>query len=144
MGFELSREAQIFGDRSTATNATGRLTGTIVDLASQGGPYESVLFIADYAATNAGTDSYLSAQFGTASDAFSDVTGEVRISLNTLYLDIQKVPKRFARGVLISTVSGETKALITIPYNPRSEPSTQPAGTTGLRVYSPVSGTATG
>mgnify|MGYP001574110325 CR=1 FL=1 len=60
MPFELSRAAVIIGNRSTATNATGRLTGTIVDLASgPGGPFDSVLFIADYAATNAGADSYL-------------------------------------------------------------------------------------
>lgn len=137
---ELSRDVRITGNRSTATNATGRLNGDIVDMDG----FEGVLFIADYAATNAGADSYLAVQTGTATDAMSDTTGEQRLAVNTVFVDHIRAGKRFARGVLISTASGETKALLTIQYGARALPTTNPAGTTGIRVYSPGSGTATG
>ena len=77
MGKELSRESAIWVDRGSATNSTVRMTGTVVDM--QG--FESVMFIASYGTTNAGTESYLSMEMGTdsATANFSDATGEVRL-----------------------------------------------------------------
>lgn len=140
MGYELSRESAIWFDRASATNATGRMDGTIVDMNG----FESVCFLASYGTTNAGTESYLSMQMGTATDAMSDATGEIRISQTGLYLDVYRPIKRYVRGQLISTASGKSKVMVTIQYNPRTSPTTHNASTTGLRLYSPGSGTATG
>jgi hypothetical protein len=83
-------------------------------------------------------------EMGTATDAMSDATGDVLLSQTGLYLDVYRPAKRYVRGVSISTASGKSRVLTTIQYNPRVTPTTHNASTTGLRLYSPGSGTATG
>lgn len=139
-GPELSRRTVITGNWNTATNATGRMTGDVLDMTG----FDGVLFVGVYGTTNAGTESYIFAQGGTASGSLSDTTGAQRLSKTTVFLDLYRPTTRFVRGGLVSTASGETKTLIAIQYGPRTVPTTQPASTTGVRVYSPGTGTATG
>ena len=140
MGFELSRNSKITFNAASVSNATGRIDGDILDMASEGG-FESVMFLAFATATNAGLDSVLGMRVGTASDAMSDATGVVRVSKTGLYLDVNQPRKRFVQGQFRCTVSGDNRAIISIQYNPRSQPSSHPASTTGARTYSPDSGT---
>lgn len=127
------------------TTGTGSaLNGNIVDMASNGG-FESVLFIGHQAASGSASNLGLKMQVGSASGSLSDATGDVPGTLTTLYLDVHKPAHRFVRGVMAAgsaTVSYRT--LTTIPYGARTLPTSHPASTTGARMYSPGSGTATG
>jgi len=136
----LSKDAVLTLNMATATNATGRLSGDIVDMKD----FESVTFLASYPTTNAGTESYLAHQVGSATDAMGDATGEVRLSKAGLYLEVHRPVKRYVRGVFISTASGKSKQLWTIQHGARVKPQEQPASTTGTILYSPSTGDATG
>jgi hypothetical protein len=124
------------------TGTSGALSGDIIDMASNGG-FNSVMFVAYQSASQA--DAQLIVQMGSASDSLSDATGNVLGTKTTLYYDLHRPVHRFVRGILepgSATIAFE--ALVTIPYNARKLPTTQPASTTGLAVYSPGSGTASG
>lgn len=141
----LSQHLVILGTRASTT---GDLTGPTIDLASNaaGGGYfaEGMLGIVVGGATN--TTSVLKYQAGTASDAFSDTTGDQPLTLQTLYFDVHRPIKRFGRFVLTAGggTGGGGRSLVTIPYGLREMPPTYDASATGVRVYSPGSGTATG
>ena len=141
MGFELSRNTRITFNAASASNATGRIDGDIVDMDG----WESVMFLAFATATNAGTDSVLGMRTGTATNAMSDATGVQRFSRTGLYLDVKRPGKQFVQGQMRCTVSGDNRGLITIQYNPKtatgSPTSAQPTSTTGLRTYTPDTGT---
>ena len=130
---EWSRRGSFSGVGTTGTSAA--LNGDIIDMASNGG-FESVLFVGNQAASQA--DSLLAVQTGTASDALSDATGDVAGVLTTLYLDVQRPPKRFVRGVFrAGSATIAYRTLVTVPYGARSLPTTHPASSTGIRLYSP-------
>lgn len=143
--YSLSQDLSILGTRASTT---GDLTGPTFDLSSAGagGGYGAggMLGIVVGGATN--TTSILKYQAGTASDALSDTTGDVPLTLQTLYLDVHQPIKRFGRFVLTAggATGGGGRSLVTIPYGLRNRPPTYDASATGLRVYSPGSGTATG
>ena len=139
----LSQNITILGN---GISTTGELAGPIIDLSSAaagGGQYpEGVLFTAVLSATNSTT--VLKTQTGTASDAMSDTTGDVPATLGTLYFDHHRPLKRFIRGVLTAGGATGFRVLNTITYGHRVTPTTYNASATGLRVFSPGSGTATG
>jgi hypothetical protein len=137
---ELSKYTQISAVGTTGTS--GALNGDIIDMASNGG-FESLMGIAYLSAS--GADAQLICQTGSASDSLSDTTGNVMGTKTALYLDVYRPIKRFNRFVLepgSATIAAET--LVTLAYGARKLPTTQPASTTGLAVYSPGSGTASG
>ena len=137
---ELSRRGSFSGVGTTGTSAA--LNGDIIDMASNGG-FESILFIGHQSVSQA--DAALVMQQGTASGSLSDATGDVPGLLTTLYLDAYRPTQRFVRGVFRpGSATCAFRSLITIPYGARSLPTTHPASSTGLRVYSPGTGTATG
>lgn len=88
--------------------------------------------------------SLLKCQTGTASDAMSDTTGDVPMTVGTLYLDHHRPTKRFVRFALTAGGTTGYRTLLTIPYGARVKPMSYDASATGLVVYSPGSGTATG
>ncbi len=141
MPFELSRNSRITFNPASASNVTGRIDGDIVDMDG----WESIMALAFVTATNAGTDSVLGFRFGTASDAMSDATGVQRFAQTGVYVDVHRPGKRFAQAQMRCTVSGDCRGLVTIQYNPRTatgSPTTaHPASTTGIRSYTPDSGT---
>ena len=127
---------------TVATGTTGNLNGDIIDMASNGG-FESLLVVAGASVTS--TAQHLKLQVGTASDSLSDATGDIQHTVQGLYLDVYRPILRFARGVFTASgASSPGRAIVSIAYGARSQPTTQPAGTTGIRLYSPGTGTATG
>lgn len=141
----LSQHITILGGAGVSTTAA--VNGPTIDLASAaaGGGYyaEGVLVIGTIGATNSTV--LLKTQTGTASDAMSDTTGDVPALENTMWLDHHRPQKRFLRGVLTAGgATGAHKAIVTIPYGLREKPPTYDGSSTGLRVFSPGSGTATG
>lgn len=131
--------------RNFTYNATGT-TGTSADLNGQildMNGFEGLLAIAHLSATNASV--WLKIQTGTATDAMSDTTGEVAGTVDTLYLDHYRPNKRFVRAVIKgATTTGSYRTLTQIQYGARYLPTTNDASATGLIVYTPGSGTATG
>lgn len=138
---EWSRRAEISAVNTTGTSAA--LNGDIIDMSK----YESVLFMGHRSATEADDASCakLVVQAGTATGSLSDTTGDVAFSKSLVYIDYQRGARQFVRGVIRpgSATVAHTE-LITMAYGARSLPTTQPASTTGLRLYSPGTGTATG
>ena len=142
MDREWSRRGQFYGNGTTGTSAA--LSGDIIDMASNGG-FENVLLIGHQSASGSASHRGLNLEVGTASNSLSEATGDVPGNKTTLYLDARKVPYRFVRGVFeAGTATVAYRSLVTIPYGARSMPTTHPASSTGIRVYSPGSGTATG
>ena len=140
MANELTRTAEIHATGATETSIA--LNGEIIDMASGG--WTGVLILGHQNATQA--DAQLICQVGTASGSLSDTTGVVNGAAGrNLYLDINKPVARFVRGVWeAGSATIVYRSITTIPYKGRRGPSTQPAGTTGLRLYSPNTGTASG
>jgi len=137
---EWSRRGSLSGVGTTGTSVV--LNGDIIDMASNGG-FESVRFIGHQSASQA--DAALVMQQGTASGSLSDATGDVPGTLTTLYLDVYRPTMRFVRGAFRpGSATCAFRSLITEAYGARSQPTSHPASTTGLRVYSPGTGTATG
>lgn len=139
---ELSRNAVI--DMYTASGATTPLETTVLDMNG----FESVIFLGLSSVTNTGNQ--LAVLNGTASTTgagnFSEVFSPVGASAVTsgIYADVYRPTKRFIQGNWeASGASAPARALVAIRYGARSVPTTQPAGTTGVRMYSPGSGTAT-
>jgi hypothetical protein len=131
---------QISGVGTTGTSIA--LNGDVIDMASNGG-FESIAFVGYQSASQA--DSALVMQMGTASGALSDATGDVPGTKTSLYLDVRRPTQRFVRGVFRpGSATVAYRSLHTIAYGPRVKPTTQPASTTGLALYSPGTGTATG
>ena len=138
---ELSRMSNITQTGTTATSAA--LSGNIVDMSN----YESVMFIGTAAASNA--SAWVKMQMGTATDAMSDATGEAfegAGSKTNMYLDVQRPTKRYVRGVFKgASTTVLYRTMQTIQYNAKVQPTTHSdTSTTGTRLYSPGSGTATG
>lgn len=136
---ELSRSAQV--SIVGSTNTAADLVGDVIDMLN----FESVMFVGHKSASN--SSSWLFMECGTASatSTFSQTTGDVPLTKTTIYMDVQRPIKRYVRGVLKgATTTGKYAMLETIVYNSKDRPVTQPASTTGARVYSAGSGTATG
>lgn len=142
----LSERVSLSAVGTTGTSAA--LNGDIIDFASNGG-WESALGIGHQSASLAnGTATagpLLKFQMGTASDSLSDATGEVMGTKTNLYLDVYRPIKRFGRFVFqAGTATCAFRSLQTVVYGPRKAPTTHPASSTGARLSSPGSGTATG
>lgn len=134
---EISRNAEIYGNGTTGTSAN--LNGDVLDLLNA----ESVLGIGITAATNA--SSWLKWQEGTASGTVTDTTGYVAGTKTTLYLEVARPKLRYGRFVFkAASTTGAYRTLTTIKHSLKVLPATQPASTTGTRLYSPNTGTATG
>jgi len=132
-----SEEAVITADFSTGT--TVAQNGTIVDTDG----FERVIGIG--VATVTSTAQWLKWQQGTATAAVSDTTGRVDNTVGCMYLDIDRPTMRYGRFVLTSSgASSPIRGVVTIRYRARNQPTTNDAGTTGLRLNSPGTGTATG
>ncbi len=138
---ELSRNAYITGQ--SASGGAGNVAKTpVIDMAG----FESVCFIAVATATN--TSNRLAMRSGTASASggLSDTTGDVEHTVTgAMYLDHFRPTKRYVQGRF--SASGATSphvGLIAIAYGARAVPTTQPVETTGVRIYSAGSGTASG
>lgn len=130
----------IYGTGSSLSSAA--VNGDIIDFASNGG-FNSVLGIARLSASAA--DAQLIFQCGSASDSLSDATGNVMGTKTTLYMDVLRPVHRFGRfAVEAGSATMSWIDVVTIPYNARKLPTTHPASTTGLAVYSPGTGTASG
>jgi hypothetical protein len=139
---EWSRRGSFSGVGTTGTSAA--LSGDIIDLASNGG-FHNVLLIGYQSASGSASHRGLNLEVGTASGSLSEATGDVPGTKTTLYLDAQNVPYRYVRGVFeAGTATVAYRSLVTIPYGARSLPTSHPASSTGVRTYSPGSGTATG
>ena len=127
--------------RQATSNTTGTLQTTEPDMSH----WEGLCLLSGRQTTDADTSSKLFVQTGTASGALSDTTGMVNLTKTGLYLDTVRPVKQFVQGNFKTTASGpDEQQLIAIRYGARSLPVTQPASTTGLIVYSPGSGTASG
>ena len=137
---ELSLSAELYGQ--AGSGATTILKTPVIDMVDA----ESVLFLG--AATVTSTAQWLKFRMSTASASggMSDATGQVdHTATGLLYLDVHRPIKRFVQGIFTASgASSPARFVGAVKYGMRSQPSTQPAGTTGLRVYSPGSGTATG
>ncbi len=138
---ELSRNVYITGQ--SASGGAGNVAKTpVLDMNG----FESVCFIAVATATN--TSNRLAMRSGTASASgnLSDATGDVEHTVTgALYLDHFRPTKRYVQGRF--SASGATSphvGLVALMYGARSAPTTQPAETTGVRIYSAGSGTASG
>lgn len=129
------------------TGTSAALNGDIIDFASNGG-FESALGLGFQSATiTPGTTSpgpLLKWQQGTASNSLSDATGDT-LGKTNLYLDVYRPTYRFGRFVFLNgSATVAFRSLQTIVYGARVLPTTHPASSTGLAVYSPGTGTATG
>ena len=127
---------------STGTTGTsGNLKGQVIDTKD----IEGVIILGFTPTTNASTWIKIRMATDSATGNMSDATGEVLATLRTLYLDVHRPAKRFVQGVFKgATTTGSYRTLTTITYGHRNLPTTYDASATGLRVYSPGSGTATG
>lgn len=137
---EWSRRSEIVGQ--AASGATTILKTPVIDMVAA----ESVLFMSG--ATVTSTAQWLKMRMSTASASggMSDATGRVdHTTTGLLFLDVYRPIKRFVQGVFTASgASSPARFIVGMKYGLRSQPATQPAGTTGLRLYSPGSGTATG
>ena len=108
--------------------------------------FESVLFIGISSVTSTAQHLKMKMSTASATAGMSDATGRVEQSVTgCLYYDAYRPTKRFVQGALTASgASAPARGIVAIQYGARSSPTTQPAGTTGIRVYSPGSGTATG
>lgn len=137
----LTQNAQFHNYKQSVTNSTGTLQTSVFDMTN----WESITLLSGRATTDADTSSKLFFQTGTASNSLSDVTGQVAISKTGLYLEMVRPKKQFVQGNFKTTASGaDIQQVWAILSGARELPSTQPASTTGLVVYSPGSGTASG
>ena len=137
----LSQRLEMTCYRQATTNSTGTLQTTVFDMTG----YEGLLLLSGRATTDADTSSKLFIQDGTASDAMSDTTGMQNITKTGLYLDVVRPVKRFVQGNFKTTASGaDVQQIWALRYGARTQPTTQPASTTGKVLYSPGSGTASG
>lgn len=126
------------------TGTSAALTTPIIDLAADGG-FESILFIGHQSASGSASNAGLKVQVGTATASLTDTTGDVLGNKTTLYLDVFRPVARYVRGSLgAGTATVAYRTLTAIPYGARKLPTTHPASTTGVAVYSPGTGTATG
>jgi hypothetical protein len=109
--------------------------------------FESVLFVVAATVTSTGNQLVVKGGTATATGAgFSEVFSPVGAShvVDTLYADVYRPTKRFIQGSFESSAaSSPTVSITAIRYGGRSLPTTQEAETTGVRMYSPGSGTAT-
>ena len=138
MAQRLFSEQSVF-TQDFATGTTVAINGTIVDTDG----YENVLGIA--VATVTSTAQHLKWQQGTATAAVSDTTGRVENSVGCMYLDINRPGMRYGRFVLTASgASSPYRGIITVRYGARNQPTTNDAGTTGTRLNTPGTGTATG
>lgn len=138
---EWSRKAFITGQ--AASGGAGNVAKTrVIDMAG----FESVMFLAVASATNASNRLAFRSGTASASGGLSDATGDVEhVTTGAMYLDVFRPTKRYVQGRY--SASGATSphvGIIGIAYGARSVPTTQPAETTGTRLYSPGSGTASG
>ena len=139
MAYPLMQQVRFYGYKQTVTNSTGTLQSTVFDMTG----FESIVLLSGRQTTDADTSSKLFFQTGTASDALSDVTGQQRIALTNIFLEMHRPLKRFVQGNFKTTVSGvDTQDLKVLLWGARNLAATQPASTTGLILYSPGSGTA--
>ena len=137
----LSQDAEIYVYRQATSNSTGTLQTTIYDMNG----FEGIMMISGRATTDADTSSKLFWQVGTASGSLSDTTGMVNITKTGLYFDLVRPIARYVQGNFKTTVSGaDEQQIVVLRYGARSVPVTQPASTTGLVVYGPGTGTASG
>ena len=140
---ELSRHALI--NAYGASGTTAALETSVLDMNG----FESVLFIAHSSVTS--TANVLAVLNGTASTTgagnFSQVfspVGASQVTTGAVFADVYRPGKRFIQGSFnTSDATGTNKGLVAIRYGGRSLPTTQEAVTTGVRMYSPASGTAT-
>ena len=138
MTLMITDAAQMSAVGTTLTSAA--LNGDIIDMAN----FENIAVFGVQAATN-GT-AWVKLQTGTATDAMSDTTGDVGDKTG-LFIEQHRPNKRYARGVFkAGTTTSAYRTLYTMVYGGRAAPATAQdnASTTGLRVYTPGSGTATG
>ena len=138
---EFAKTHELTCYRQSTSNSTGTLQTTVFDMTG----FEGIVLLSGRATTDADSSSKLFFQTGTASDSLSDTTGQQAISKTGIYLECVRPVKRYLQGNFKTTASGaDVQQIWAIRYGPRVLPTTQPASTTGLIVYSPGSGTATG
>ncbi len=141
MATPLSQQVEYYNYKQATSNSTGTLQTTVFDMTG----FESLVLLSGRATTDADTSSRLFFQTGSASDALSDTTGMVNILKTGLYFEHFRPRKRFVQGNFKTTASGaDIQQIWAIKFGARNQPTTQPASTTGLIVYSPGSGTASG
>ena len=137
----LMQNVRFYGYKQATTNSTATLQSTVFDMTG----FESIVLLSGRQTTDADTSSKLFFQTGTASDSLSDVTGQQRIALTNIFLEMVRPQKRFVQGNFKTTASGiDTQFLEVLLVGAKNLPATQPASTTGTILYSPGSGTATG
>ena len=135
----LMQQVRFYGYKQATTNSTGTLQTTVYDMTG----WETIVLLAGRQTTDADTSSKLFFQTGTASDSLSGGTGQQRIALTNIYLEMFRPLKRFVQGNFKTTASGvDTQDLKVLLAGAKNLPATQPASTTGLILYSPGSGTA--
>ena len=125
-----------------ATGATTPLETTVLDMNG----FENLLLVGIATVTSTGNRIQVLGGTATATGAgnFSQFVGETSALTTALALDVYRPVKRFAQGQLSATAaSSPIRALVAIRYGGRAQPTTQDAGITLNRLYSPVSGTAT-
>lgn len=137
---EWSRRSEIYGQASSGT--TSPLKTPVIDMSGA----ESVLFIAGATVTSTANVLKFRMSTASASGTMSESTGHVdHTATGALFLDVHKPIKQFVQGLFTASgASSPARFIVGIKYGLRNEPSTQPTGTVGSRLYSPGSGTATG
>lgn len=138
---ELSRQSDISA-YVYSTNTAADLKTPVMDMLN----YESVLFIGAKSVTNASAYMYMRMSTASASAGMTHATGDQPLSRTTIFLDVQRPIKRYVQGVLkAATTTGSFAIIQAIKYNAKVQPTTHSnVSTTGSRLYSPGSGTATG
>lgn len=127
-----------------ASGTTGVLESTVLDMAG----FESALIVG--IATVTSTAQQLFAEGGTASTTgagnFSQYVGDAsHVSTGGEFVDLYRPTKRYLQARFsASGASAPARGLVVLRYGARSMGTTQDAsGATGVRLYSPGSGTAT-
>ena len=135
-----SRRSEIYGQAASGT--TSVLKTPVIDMLGA----EGILFMAGATVTSTAQSLRFRMSTASASGGMSEATGDTsHTATGVLYLDVHRPSKRFVQGLFTASGASSPARFVTaIKYGLRSEPSTQPAGTTGKRLYSPGSGTATG
>lgn len=113
------REGKIL-DWTRVTGATAA-SGAIVDLATDGMRYESVLFLGNLETTDA--QAHLTMEMGTASNDMQEVVGQASGVAPNLFLEVYR-PNRFVRGVVGASAGAQNAAVITIGKGSRVQPAT--------------------
>src|SRR3990167_7012643 len=122
----LMQQVRFHGYKQATTNSTGTLQTTVYDMTG----WETIVLLAGRQTTDADTSSKLFFQTGTASDSLSDVTGQQRIALTNIYLEMFRPLKRFVQGNFKTTASGvDTQDLKVLLAGAKNLPATQPAST---------------